>query len=772
MKESINSTLLSHPLAYAPVAKQVVSAKPGDLNSLRYVDRTQAVNLLKNGDVEFNFYAPSAKQVEVAGLTGSFKSNKIPLAKQDNGYFTGVVSGIPGGFHYCDWFVDGTRVSNPDGRFYGGFRMMNYFDIPEQEDDFYFRRDVPHGTVRIELYNSSVNGRVKYAYVYTPPAYEQDTSRVYPTLYLQHGVCEDETSWLWSGKANFILDNLIAEGKAQEMIVVMNSGYAFKKDENPVFYPGDFDSELVYDCIPFMERNFRVKKDRSGRAIAGLSLGGAQAGLTAQLHPDMFGYLGLFSGASSEGLEKMARDGIQFAEIFLSSGIYEGMSKRLDCLAEKLRNTGSNVTVRTYEGYHEWSPWRHSLCDFAQRIFAPDAVCREYPASQRNAPPVQELYTGPNQALEMSPLFNDPFYKTVVFDVTADGKPAGRYVDIRKGIQVIAPGQVEFSIEAPEAEQVTVKFSGRELSLKPGSDGYWSARAQDVEPGFHYVYFYVDGVHVVHPFTQCCYGGFYAANYFEMEDPNFSDYLLKDVPHGSIRLLSYRSSIDGRYKPVYAYTPAGYDNSQRRYPVLYLQHGGGENETGWVWHGKIQNMMDNLIASKWCQEMVVIMAEGYSFKPDGTSHKALGSFEEEMITDIVPFVDSHFRTIADRNYRAMAGLSMGAMQSHRTVFAHPDVFANGGFFSGIFYIKDQEVDNTGILFDREKFVQTYRRIFVGCGEQDTRLYEGNVEAMDLLKGTYNLPIEFFHAPGMHNWTFWRKALKEFLYTLFDDRDPN
>lgn len=765
MKRLTNTALLSHPLAYSPIAKQAAGGEKG-IDFLHYIDRIQAVNVFDNGDVEFNFYAPSAECVEVAGVTGSFKSDKISLFKKENGYFTRILSGIPAGFHYCDWFVDGVRVSNPDGRFYGGFRMMNFFDIPETQDDFYFRREVPHGTVRIELYHSSVNGRTKYAYIYTPPLYEENVDKLYPVLYLQHGVCEDETSWLWSGKTNYILDNLIAEKKCQEMIIVMNSGYSFKEGEKAIFYPGDFDSELVYDCIPYIESNFRVKKGRSFRAVAGLSLGSAQASLSAANHPDLFGYLGVFSGPSSEGIEKIIKEKLSFGGIFLSAGIYENALNKLNAFKKKLDDIGNQTIVRSYDGYHEWSPWRHSLFDFVQSIFG-EITMPEYPTTLLNERIVCREYHGPNQALFMNPLFNDPFYKDVVFHVDAKGRPAGSYVDIRTGITVLGPGRVEFSIEAGDAVKVMVRFRGEEVNLQREPDGnMWSAVCENVEPGFYYVYFYIDDVHVVHPFTQCCYGGFCAANYFEMEDPEFQDYLLKDVSHGSIRLMSYRSSIDGRDKPLYIYTPSGYDTSADKYPVLYLQHGGGENETAWVWHGKIQNMMDNLIAEKKCRKMLVVMAEGYSFKPDGSSNPSLGSFDEEMISDIVPFIDKNFKSVPDKKARAMAGLSMGAMQSYKIVFNHPEVFANGGFFSGIFYSRDEVANNNSVLFNRQKFKDLYQLIFVGCGEQDERLYSGNAEAMKLLKEEYELPITFFHIPGEHNWTFWRKALRAFLNLVF------
>ncbi len=764
MEKWTNAALLSHPLAYSPVGKQLA----GNRQNMYYVDRPQAVEVYKNGEVEFRFYAPGAKRVEVAGVTGSFKGDRILLDRQEDGYHRKRVNGIPAGFHYCDWFVDGAKVSNPDGRFYGGFRMMNFFDIPEKEDDFYFRREVPHGTVRIEMYRSSVNGRTKYAYIYTPPRYEEDVEKRYPVLYLQHGVCEDETSWIWSGRANFILDNLIANQECKKMIVVMNSGYAFREGEDAVFYPGDFDSELVFDCIPFVDTHFRTKTGREDRAIAGLSLGAAQAALSAAKHPDLFGYLGAFSGPSSDGLERIFEERLVFGKVFLSAGIYENATEMLERLKEQLQAVGNTVVTMTYKGFHEWSPWRHSLHDFAKLIFWEEAL-EKYPDSKEVDRKICTKYHGPNQALLQNPLFNDPFYKDVVFAVDEQGRPAGKYVDIRQGITVLEPGKVEFSLEAPDAEDVKVRFRGEEVKLyKEENEHVWSATVQKVEPGFYYVYFYVDGVHVVHPYTQCCYGGFCAANYFEMEDPEFNDYLLKDVPHGSIRLLSYRSSIDGRYKPLYVYTPEGYDSSSERFPVLYLQHGGGEDETGWIWHGKVQNILDNLLVEKRCEKMIVVMAEGYAFKPDGSSHPSLGSFETEMLQDIVPFMDAHFKTIPEPRYRAMAGLSMGAMQSHRTVFDHPEVFANGGFFSGIFYIQDEEVDNRPIFSDKAKFEESYRLIFVASGEQDELAYEDNRAAMKCLKEEYGLRIPFYHAPGLHNWTFWRKALKEFLQLVFKE----
>lgn len=721
--EMKNAALQSHPLAFAP--KFVEENQSGvEGRGTPDVGRRSAVEVGDDGEVTFRFFAPTAERVEVAGVTGSFKQDRIALEKQKDGYFIKNVGNIPVGFHYCDWFVDGVKVSNPDGRFYGGFRMMNFFDIPEKEDDFYFRRKVPHGTVRIELYRSSVNGHTKYAYVYTPPSYEKDVRKYYPVLYLQHGVCEDETSWIWSGKANYILDNLIAEGKCCEMILVMNSGYAFREGENPIFYPGDFDSELVYDCIPFMESSFRIKREREYRAVAGLSLGSAQASLSAALHPELFGYLGVFSGPSSEGLEKIMEQRLTFGRIFLTAGVGENASENLGHLKSGLEKVGNPVEVRLYEGYHEWSPWRHSLYDFVQMIFKEEALEKNWPSSLNRERIPCGKYQGPNQALRMGPLFHDPFYKDVLFHTDEKGRPAGTYLDIRTGIAVQEQGKVVFSMEAADARRVEVRFREETILLAREEDeNMWSAKVENVLPGFYYVYFYVDGVQVVHPFTQCCYVNFRAANFFEMEDPEFRDYLLEEVPHGSIRLMAYPSSVDGRMKPLYIYTPSGYDAGSQSIPVLYLLHDRGENETGWIWHGKLQNVMDNLTARGEIGEMLVVMADCCCLGEDTSGTIPGSEFEKELVRDVVPFIDGHFRTLKDRSFRMIAGAGEGAALASRITQGHPELFGKCGYFSGNLPADSE----TNEVLEKDDFLSTL--IKISC------------------------------QPG---WTSWRKALKSFL----------
>ena len=768
MEKVKNQAVTGHSVFFDPVNKQVVFAGEG-LGGLHYEDKPAAVTVFENGDVEFCYYAPHAQTVQVAGISGSLPREKIELEKEEIGYFRKKVSGIKPGFHYHEWFIDGAKTANPDGMFcFGCFCSINFFEVPGENDDFYFLKDVPHGTVRLEQYQSGVNGRIKTAFVYTPPGYEQNTDKKYPVLYLQHGVGENETGWIWSGKANFILDNLLAEKKCEEMILVINCGYAFTPGEDPVFYPGDFDSELVYDCIPFMEEHYRIETDRSRRAVAGLSLGSAQAALTAVTHPDLFGALGIFSGVSMKELDKVLAEKIPYELIFISCGKGEsGILPKHAEYEEKMKAAGVPVQTHAYDGFHEWSPWRNSLRDFVSSIFRlPKGslpVCPNTLQADRKA---AAPFNGANQAYTSHILFQDPLHKEIIFGVDKDGNPAGKYADVPAGIEVLEQGKVRFDFNAPEAKQVQAVFLGGEtVELAKQENGHWTAEKEGVKPGFHYVDFYLNGNLTLNRDAAVGYGAFRAINFFEMPEPSFDLHLLKNVPHGSVRQHYYRSSQTGRTKLAYVYAPPGYDGSTKNYPVLYLQHGGGENETGWVWQGKIANIADNLLAEKHMKEMLIVMTTGYSFRPDGNSHPQLGSFAEELAGDLVPFIDESYRTIKDRHHRAMAGLSMGGIQSQRILFANLDLFASGGIFSGGLTVRDEENDYTDILHQKEVFVQKIDKLFVACGEQDG-FYAQTAERVKEVKDEHEVPIDFYHTEGGHEWTFWRHCAAEFLPMLF------
>ena len=374
-----------------------------------------------------------------------------------------------------------------------------------------------------------------------------------------------------------------------------------------------------------------------------------------------------------------------------------------------------------------------------------------------------------NDIIKNHALFFDDVRKYLV---RGDRSGPGAYKPLRQGVELLGDGKIRFNFRPPEGtKSVTVKgWNGsmpNTYELKPDEDGYWSVIVDDIRYGFHYHDYYVDGVRVTNPLAPYGYGSFRPVNFFEMpggEDPDF--YLLKDVPHGTVRMDIYKSSVTGRWRNCFVYTPPGYEEKlDKRYPVLYLQHGGGENETGWVWQGKINYIMDNLLAEGKCEEMIIVMNNGYAFKDDGTSHPSLGSLDEVIVNDCIPFIDAKYRTIPDREHRAMAGLSMGGMQSNVTVMKHLDAFANAGIFSGGFTYKGDGFDLTELFNNPEEYDKTFRLLFVSAGEQEQPMCDNLRQELAELnkKGIKNV---FYSCPGYHEWDVWRYSAREFIKLLF------
>ena len=377
-----NQALEQHMLFFSPLNKKAVFERAGERPRIYYVPVSPGVRALDYGKAEFNFYAPEARSVTVKGWGGSMPQ-ELALEPVGEGYWRCVAEDILPGFHYCDFYVDGVRTVNPLAPVgYGGFRVCNFFEMPEEDSAFWMLQDVPHGDIRMEQYKSSVNGRVKAAWVYTPPGYDEHPERRYPVLYIQHGAGENETGWFWQGKLNYIADNLIAAGQCREMIIVANSGYAFEEGRIDMFLPGDFDRELTRDCIPFIDGKFRTLTDKDSRAVAGLSLGSAQA-FSIGLHhrKDLFSWIGVFSGGVGRtgmfgdyDVSDAFEDGEAFRRdvrlLFVSWGSHEPMGERNAAFLDEIeREKGIPAVRHVHEGWHEWDVWRHAAREFMTRLF-------------------------------------------------------------------------------------------------------------------------------------------------------------------------------------------------------------------------------------------------------------------------------------------------------------------------------------------------------------------------------------------------------------------
>lgn len=793
MYEKDNQALTLHPDFFDPIHKAAQPViEPGDPEFVRveYYDEIPSVSVGEDGMVTFYLYAPEARKVEIGCLGGFAGTGRFALEPDGKGGFTGHKK-FHYGMHYYHWFVDDVQICNPKaGVSYGCFGAINTFEVPQKEDDCFYIRPVPHGRVSICKYVSGVNGHLKESYVYTPPGYEkQANARLqYPVLYLQHGVGENETGWIFQGKMNFILDNLIADGRCREMIVVTSCGYAFAPGEDPVFYPGDFDRELTEDIIPYMESHFRIRTGRDNRAIAGLSLGSAQAALSAMKHPDLFSALGVFSGVSMTPLYTIVRETSDRPHlVFLSCGSEEKeILKNQEHYTIQLKEAQIPVIHRTYEGYHEWMVWRKSLADFVPELFVwtekteqnqekdvlrRKAVGSKIPVADREWNVVDVGRASEEQLCKQSReeqmLFFDPVYKQVRFETDEQGRLAGRYIDVQPGFAYGKERSVKISLYAPSAKKVEADVfdCGRIALQEDVKQGCWSGVLEDVEPGFHYVTFSVNGTKVLNTQAPVGYGCFQTINYLDVPDPSFGYHELRNVPHGQVHMDYYTSSQTGRIKLCYVYTPPGYDIFDgQRYPVLYLQHGGGENEIGWLRQGKIANIADSLLAEGRMEKMIIVMNTGYAFRADGTSHPAVGSFEEELVQDCVPYIDTHYATIADKRHRAMAGLSMGGMQAQKIALHHTDLFASLGIFSGGFVIVDREEDYRELLCHADRFREEMDLLFVSSGTQD-HFYKRTVANVEEVRRS-GVPVTTYFAEGRHDWSFWRRSVLQFLQTVF------
>ena len=358
----------------------------------------------------------------------------------------------------------------------------------------------------------------------------------------------------------------------------------------------------------------------------------------------------------------------------------------------------------------------------------------------------------------------------------AAGKPAPSTVRGKEFPKIHPDRRVTFRVTAPDAK--TVAVTGRAADsgmngntphpMKKRADGTWEVTTDPVRPGFHYYELIVDGHRTTDPASQTYFGWAQQTSGLEVPDPDLDFYDLKDVPHGEVRVRWYRSKITGQYRQALVYTPPGYDSNPRlRYPVLYLQHGSGEDQTGWTQQGKANLILDNLIADKKARPMLVVMEQGYAVKA-GQAPGARGNeaFAEVVIRDLVPMIDSTYRTLDDRRHRAIAGLSMGAGQAMQIGLANLDKFASIGSFSGGARSFDAKTSYDGAFATPEAVNRKLDLLWIGCGIGD-RAHPGATAFHQALDAA-GVRHQWFEGPGSHEWQVWRKHLHDFAPRLFRD----
>ncbi len=610
------------------------------------------------------------------------------------------------------------------------------------------RAGIQHGKIDTIIYHSVTVGTNRRALIYTPPGFSK--KKKYPVLYLLHGIGGDEKEWLNGGSPQIILDNLYAENKIEPMIVVMPNGRAMPDDRatgnimaaDKIQAFANFEKDLLNDLIPYIEKKYPVLTSRENRAIAGLSMGGGQSLNFGLGNLDKFAWIGGFSSApNTKKPEELVPDPEKAKQkielLFISCGASDGLiifSKRThDYLQE-------NHVPHIYyiePGVHDFKVWKNGLYMFSQLIFktVDTTTFSKYPVV---------------------------------------GAPASTNVRNANYPQILPDNRVIFNIKAPDAKKVQIDLV-RKYDLLKDSGGTWTVTTDSISEGFHYYSLLIDGLPVADPASKTFYGMGRMASGIEIPFAGGAYYALRDVPHGDIRIKKYFSKVTNSWRELYVYTPPGYDvNTNEKYPVLYILHGGGEDETGWATQGKTDLILDNLIAAKKATPMLVVMPDANigmgGFNVQGIEN-SLKTFEREMKETILPFVETNYRVKSDAASRALAGLSLGGVHTLYTgirntnMFSYLGVFSSGWIIPMMTNIADAQYDL--LQKDSASVNKNLKQFWIAMGGKDDIAYKNGQLMLEKLK-QLNIRYSYSEYPGGHTWPVWRNNLYNFAPLLFKD----
>lgn len=356
-----------------------------------------------------------------------------------------------------------------------------------------------------------------------------------------------------------------------------------------------------------------------------------------------------------------------------------------------------------------------------------------------------------------------------------DSKAASSNVPRQEYPRIDSQRRAHFRIRAPGAKSVSVSLPGGRAMTRD-TNGVWTVTTAPLAPGFHYYTISIDGVAVSDPASESFFGTGKMSSAIEVPSPGEDFYLPKEVPHGEIRAHYYLAKSTGKTRRCFVYTPPGYDtNLTARYPVLYLQHGMGEDARGWPEQGRSGFILDNLIAAGKAKPMIIVMADG-NITPGRMSGPRRGGgpafwdkFGQVLIEDIIPMIDSTYRTIPDREHRAMAGLSLGGTQTWEITQAHLDLFAYIGSFSAPFGYPKVPSGFNGLLGDPAAFARQVKVLFVSYGTAGDLASRGSRAFHQALEGA-GVKHVYYESPGTgHEWQTWRRSLHQFAPLLFQNQ---
>lgn len=711
--------------------------------------------------VTFNYRDEKAKDVKVNVQFAGTQQ----MTKGANGVWTATLGPAAPDMYPYSFIVDGVSVMDPQNPdwFPNETFKNSLVDIRGNgEPLIHAVKNVPHGKVDYVSYWSDATGMYGNAIVYTPPFYDKNKNDKYPVFYLISGTTDTEEVYFKVGRMNYILDNLIAEGKAKEMIIVLpygNPSNYFPAGAIDLMKTGDlFSKDLLGDLMPYVETNYRTINDRDHRAIGGFSRGGNQGLAFGLTNLDKFSYLCSYSSFTSTELpggvyndvDRLNRDiKLFWLGVGTDDFLFGNAKEYMDFLDSKGIN---NVKCFTKDKFgHTWMNAKFFLDKTLRLLFQDriDAVSDTLPATTV-AKEEQKLTPSVMARLFPVPVISPEYNKD---------------------------GSVSFRVRADEAETVELEcqmFSGTRPMAK-NDKGIWEITVKPEVPDIYPYAFVINGsTKIADPCNMYIFpneGFKYSLADVRGAEPSVQD--IQNVPHGKISYCTYHSDNCGIDRPMCVYTPAGYDpNGEEELPVLYLIHGMTDTYETWFKVGHANIILDNLIAQGLAERMIVAMPYANPY-PEmirqglAKAYDALGTdiVTNEILNEVIPYIESNYKVKTGAANRAIAGFSLGGRQTLACGLGHPEKFSYVCAMAPAIFGEEFKANfANGTYAPIDTLKKELKFMWLGTGKEDF-LIEAS-RAFDAYLTEAGLKHSFYNPGGGHTWMNCRDYLELIAKELF------
>lgn len=733
-----------------------------------------------DGTVTFRYQNRNAKEVSI----WTQFSGQQAMEKTGDGVWTATVGPAVPDIYPYHYVVDGISVMDPQcADWFPNETFKNsLLDIRGDGNLIHALKDVPHGSVDYLHYWSEGLGMFVPVIVYTPPFYDdaKNRNKSYPVMYLISGTTDTEEVYFKVGKMNLILDNLIAEGKAKEMILVLPYGNPTllkteRQPSQPAGGPGmggfgmgggyNFNSDFIECLMPFVEKNYRTINDADHRGIGGFSRGGNQGLSIGLSNLDKFSFLCSYSsftqirpGQFDDADAVNSKIRLFWSGIGVDDFLY-GNSKDFMTV---LDNYGiKNIKEFTYDKFgHTWMNARYWLDKSFRLLFQDrDVINAEKGMSLEEAEKVRQESAAGSEESRLTPRLMGSLF------------PAGV-----KSPEYNADGSVTFRCQAPAATEVLLEcqmFSGTR-PMEKDDRGVWSLTVKPDVPDIYPYAFRIDGTQIADPNNMHMFpneGFKYSLCDVRGETPSVQD--IQEVPHGKVSYRYYFSKACGIVRPMCVYTPAGYDPAgDEKLPVLYLIHGMTDTYETWFKVGRANNILDNMIAKGEAKRMIVVMPYANPYpemiaQGKATTYNAtdVELTTKEFVGEVIPFIEANYNVIANADNRAIAGFSLGGRQSLAAGFGNPDIFHYVATYAPAIFGNEYETNfQDGTYAPVSDLQKKLKFIFLGTGNDDFLIQASR--GLDKYLTDQGFKHTFYNPEGGHTWMNCRDFLELTLKELF------